>query len=407
MKLLHTGDWHLGDRLGSMDRTADLRRAVERVAAYCLERDVEVLVVAGDLFSERSRADSLRDSIAHLHQVFQPFLTRGGTILAITGNHDNETFCRTLCHAMALAAPESAQAGALVPPGRFYLATGPSFLRWRDRAGQEFQFVLMPYPTEHRYLDETAQKYTSLEEKHRALQSAYVQSLRQILQEPTFNPSLPAVLIAHVHVKGCLMPNLFRITPEKDIVVSPDDLPGRWAYVALGHIHRAQCIGGSNQIRYCGSIERLDLGERLDQKSVVLVELGATGLLGQPETLPLEATPFHDIVITNARQDLPRLQAEHADSQNALVRCLVSYQGGSDDLNAIYRELRTLFPRCYQIDLREAGDVPPLVTNGAASLPHQSLRDTVLGYLQTQLAEHPDRDAVLQLAEALLLEEGQ
>ena len=32
MRILHTADWHLGDRLGRQDRTDDLRRAVERVA---------------------------------------------------------------------------------------------------------------------------------------------------------------------------------------------------------------------------------------------------------------------------------------------------------------------------------------------------------------------------------------
>ena len=63
MKILHTADWHLGDRLGRQDRTEDLQRAVEHVAALCEEHEVEVLLVAGDLFSELSRPDSLRASI--------------------------------------------------------------------------------------------------------------------------------------------------------------------------------------------------------------------------------------------------------------------------------------------------------------------------------------------------------
>src|SRR5262245_54140812 len=80
MRILHTADWHLGDRLGRIDRTPDLRAAVERVAALCRDEDVEVLLVAGDLFSELSRADSLRESIAHLQATFEPFLLGGGTI---------------------------------------------------------------------------------------------------------------------------------------------------------------------------------------------------------------------------------------------------------------------------------------------------------------------------------------
>src|SRR6202035_3516381 len=95
MIILHTADWHLGDRLGRIDRTADLRRAVERVANYCRDEHVDVLLVAGDLFSELSRPDSLRESIEHIQETFEPFLLAGGSVLALTGNHDNENFCQT------------------------------------------------------------------------------------------------------------------------------------------------------------------------------------------------------------------------------------------------------------------------------------------------------------------------
>src|SRR5262249_58710307 len=117
MRLLHTADWHLGDRLGVIDRTAELRAAVERVAAYCESERTDVLLVAGDLFSELARPDTLRETIAHWQTTFGPFLARGGTVLAVTGNHDNETFCQTLRHAMALAAPLPEEIGAVRPAG--------------------------------------------------------------------------------------------------------------------------------------------------------------------------------------------------------------------------------------------------------------------------------------------------
>src|SRR3954470_22750832 len=86
MKILHTADWHLGDRLGRIDRTADLQRAVERVAQYCKDEQTEVLLIAGDLFSELSRPEGLRQSIAHFRATFGDFLLNGGTVVAITGN---------------------------------------------------------------------------------------------------------------------------------------------------------------------------------------------------------------------------------------------------------------------------------------------------------------------------------
>ncbi|HKB05965.1 MAG TPA: metallophosphoesterase, partial [Gemmataceae bacterium] len=133
MRILHTADWHLGDRLGRIDRTHDLRRAVERVGDYCRHEKVDVLLVAGDLFSELARPDSLREAIEHWQTVFRDFLASGGTILTLTGNHDNENFCRTLTHAMNLAAPIAGEVGEVLPAGRLYLATEPTLLRLRDR----------------------------------------------------------------------------------------------------------------------------------------------------------------------------------------------------------------------------------------------------------------------------------
>src|SRR5437660_5282005 len=144
MKLLHTADWHLGDRMGRIDRTDDLRKAVERVAVYCNEEKVDLLLVAGDLFSELSRPDGLRDSIQHLQGVFEKLLLGGGTILAITGNHDNENFCQTLCLVMNLAAPTSTRQGMLHPPGRLYLAAEPTLLMLAVRSGKPVQLFLLP-----------------------------------------------------------------------------------------------------------------------------------------------------------------------------------------------------------------------------------------------------------------------
>ena len=186
MRILHTADWHLGDRLGRQDRTDDLRRAVERVAGYCTSEKVDVLLVAGDLFSELAPPDGLRDAIRHLQETFGGFLDAGGAILALTGNHDKENFCQTLRHAMTLAAPAGGRPGDLVPPGRLYLATNPTWLRLPDRAtGAEVQFVMMPYPTPTRYLtEESTQAYQGFDEKNRHLMRAFTEWLREAARPP-------------------------------------------------------------------------------------------------------------------------------------------------------------------------------------------------------------------------------
>src|SRR5436309_3125735 len=109
MKILHTADWHMNDTLGRVDRSDDICRALERIAGYLEEYAVDVMLVAGDLFSEPARPERMRAAVAEIRRIFLPFLERGGTILAISGNHDSEVFFETLRDAFDLVAPGRAR----------------------------------------------------------------------------------------------------------------------------------------------------------------------------------------------------------------------------------------------------------------------------------------------------------
>jgi exonuclease SbcD len=407
MRILHTADWHLGDRMGRIDRTDDLRRAVERVAACCAEDRVDVLLVAGDLFSELSRPDSLRESIEHLQATFEKFLLDGGTILAITGNHDNENFCQTLRLVMNLAAPAAGDPGAVRPSGRLYLAANPTFLRLADRAGNPVQFLLMPYPTPTRSLrDAQTQRYGSLEEKNRSLQAAYADKVRDFQNHPRYDPTQPTILSAHVHVQGAQVPTLFRISEQESIIFAEQDLPTNLAYVALGHLHNPHCLMGRAHVRYSGSIERLDLGERFDQKGLTLFDVGPDGLEGEPQTRPLPATPMYDLEIFSPKDELPALRATYPDAERALVRYHLHYKAGEDNLHEVLTELDRVFPRWYQRSWAEAGELGPALTVSGSAPGQKSFHDTVIDYLKGELANHADdeRDGIVKLAEELLAE---
>lgn len=406
VKILHTADWHLNDRLGRIDRTDDLRRAVERVAEQCREQAVDVLLVAGDLFSELARADALRETIRHWQDVFADFLGRGGTILTLTGNHDNENFCQTLRHAMTLAAPTVERVGEVVPPGRLYLAADPTLLRLRDSAGFDVQFILMPYPTPAHYLrGETAQKYASPEDKNKLLVAAFDDALKELRSHPKFDPQVPAVMSGHVHVFGATVgPSLFRLTEQEDMVVHGDTLADHFAYIALGHIHKPQFLNDREHVRYSGSIEKMDLGEQNDVKGTVLFEIGPKGRVGEIVTLPLPSTPVYELTIADPETDLPRLREEYPDASGDLVNLHVRYKAGTDNLEEVLHELEKIFPRWYARDWTETGQLMAgsLVVGDADRA--KSFGETVRDYLSQELIQHPeaDRDELLKLAEELM-----
>jgi exonuclease SbcD len=412
MRLLHTADWHLGDRLHRIDRTDDIRQAVEQIARYCQQEHVDVLLIAGDLFSEQIRPDSWRKHIEHLKETFHPFLQGGGTIVAITGNHDSEHLCDTLAQVMELVDPLPADMPADAPArrGRLYLATEPTLLRLADPSGVVVQFVLMPYPRASHYPQAHSQLGTchSPEERQRLLAAHWQRRLEQLRHHPHFDQHNPAVLVAHIQLAGAnLEAGLFRLSPLDDVVVPRASWIDTFDYVALGHIHQPQLLHHSPPVRYSGSIECLDIGEKKDRKSVVVFDLGPDGLATAPRLLPLDATPIEEIVILNPETDLPRLQQLYSETwrQRALVKLDIRYTAAQHLLEDLLYQTARLFPRWYARHWQEANEQPPLICESLTEQdPSQSVAQTVRDYLKQVLADHPDeeRDALMQMAEQLL-----
>jgi exonuclease SbcD len=400
VKILHTADWHLCDRLGRINRTQDLQHRVEQVAAYCQEHGVDVLAIAGDLFYEDARPEEMADALNHINRTFRPFLDRGGTILAVTGNHDRDQRIDLVRAGMALVATPTAAGGELTT-GRMYLLNRCFYGTLRAAAGDRVQFVLVPYPFAHRY--DLPDSFRSREELNTQLQARVADWVQSIPSRERFDRTLPTVLIAHLHINGAQIRNLYRITARDDVVLEPGFLHATWAYVALGHIHQPQQLPGWPTIRYSGPLDRLDFGERDDERGVWLVEIGPTGVQGEPQWLPLEPTPMLDLVINNA-DDLTAA-ANHPQRLSAIVRVTVATpELARDDVT---RTLRGAFPRLHEIRWAEEQPLASSTTPAAENTYCTAdLAGTVRRYLERELpADHPNRQALLDLADHFLAEE--
>jgi DNA repair protein SbcD/Mre11 len=229
--------------------------------------------------------------------------------------------------------------------------------------------------------------------------------LHALRRDPNYDPSLPAVLGAHVAVTGSSMDTLFRLSEQDDLVLTDEQALADFAYVALGHIHKPQSLKGQAHIRYCGSIERMDLGEKDDAKSVVVFDLGPKGLTGEPRLLPMEATSIYEVSIHRPQIELPAYRDRYKDAKHDLVRINCTYTAGVDNREEMLRELEEIFPRWYDRTITEANALgQSLSVNGPARA--RSFEDTVRDYLTQELTNHPDdvRAAVLARAEQLMRE---
>ena len=70
-------------------------------------------------------------------------------------------------------------------------------------------------------------------------------------------------------------------------------------YVALGHLHRPQCVGRKT-LRYCGTPLKYSFSEVNDHKSVTVIDMGKKGDIAISE-LPLE--PTHEMRVIRGTYD--------------------------------------------------------------------------------------------------------
>lgn len=402
MRILHTADWHMNDVLGArVDRSDDIVAALRRIAAYLDQEHVDVMLVAGDII-ERGPLPAMRRAVRQVRDIFLPFLERGGTIVAISGNHDSEVFFEALRDTLDLGAAGRAGRGNTHATGRLYLAPQPRLLRLADAHGTVVQFVLMPYPTS-RYLQGHDVQYRNTEEKHRLIQQRFKETLDEL--EKGIDRSLPSVLVSHVHVRGVRVHERYALTEAEDIIFEPSDIPTHWAYVAYGHMHKPQpALPNAAHVRYAGSIERLDAGDIDDEKSAVLVEIGPSGLEGEPRLLPLETTPIYHIEIRDPDAEIPHLAEQYPDAKRALVQYTLYYQPGKHHPEELCRQIEAVFPRWYGRTIHKLGDDHKT----AASFSAQRIHDvvgTVREYLAAHLQAGEERESVLAAAEQLLAEE--
>lgn len=399
MKILHTSDWHLLEKLGQVDRQPDIVARMEEIAGYLEQHQVDVMLISGDLFSAISRTEDVRRAVSDVGRIFRPFLLGGGTIVAISGNHDNEELIKLFREAMNLAAPLEPDIDAVKPSGRLYLFETANYLRLVDRAGQEVQFILLPYPTPGRYLKDDQLGYKTLDEKNTILRAELIRRLEYI-KTSHLQHRVPAVLVSHLHVRGQQVHSLYHISESQDVVFDLADLPLEWAYIAFGHIHRPQLVQGDPHAQYAGSIERLDFAEQDDEKHVLLLDVGPAGLRGEPIPLPLNATPLYRVEISDIAQ-IDQLIERYPEHERAIVDYKVTYKPGESSPEAIREALEAIFPRWCRRKVEAEGSDLELGIGGSVAQP-DNVPATVRSYLADSLADHPDRDDLLALAEELL-----
>lgn len=271
MRIIHTSDWHLGQNFYSKSRAAEHSAFLDWLLTSAQAHEVDAIIVAGDIFDTGSPPSYARE----LYNRFVVQLQQTGCqLVVLAGNHDSVATLNESRDILAfLKTTLVASAGH-----------APFILPQRDGTPGAI-FCPVPFLRPRELV--TSQAGHSGGEKQQLLLNAisdYYQQQYEAACALRGDRPLPIVASGHLTTVGASKSDAVRDIYIGTLEAFPASHFPPVDYVALGHIHRAQKIGGSDHIRYSGSPIALSFDETGKSKSVNLVTFSDGHLA---EVLPL------------------------------------------------------------------------------------------------------------------------
>ncbi len=324
MKVLHTGDWHVGRNLYRVSRLDEVRATLAEISELAASEQVDAIVVCGDVFEHLSPSPEAEQVV---YEALESFCRQDISVVLISGNHDHPGRWRAL--APLFRRFNIHVVDDLLPP------EGGGIVEITSRDGREtLQVACLPWVSERR-LYEAADMMNSGGEMHKS----YAEGMGNAIQRlcAGFEPGKCHLLAAHIFISGTEPSGSERALVMGEIyAITPNALSTSGAeYAALGHVHKPQKGPGvSIPCRYAGSLLQLDFGEIEQQKGVCIVEL-APGLPAHVREVPLQTgRRLEDIHCT-----LQELEGHRELDGSTYARVVLKCDGPQAGLSDRVREL--------------------------------------------------------------------
>lgn len=294
IRFIHTADIHFGmENYGRTDpasgihsRLLDFKKSFDTCVNYAIKEKVDLFVFAGDAYKTATPSPTQQKL---LMQCFMNLYKAGIPVVIVIGNHDNP---------LSYGKANSLDIFAHLPIDGFHVFSKPESLTIQTKSGP-VQIVGIPWPNRHNLainFSENAQSATQLTQHISDSLVAIIAKKAELL-----NPEIPAILVGHLTVSsGIFSGSEKRAVYGHDPIVLPSQLAIKpFDYVALGHLHRFQSMheGGPIPVVYSGSIDRIDFGERKEDKGFCDVTI-----YKKYETtythIPLATRPFIQVDVT-------------------------------------------------------------------------------------------------------------
>lgn len=328
LKLLHTSDWHLGMNLCGRKRLDEAEAFTGWLLRLIEEEEINIVIIAGDIF------DSVMPGNA-AQEIYYAFLAGASAlpdcrhIVVTGGNHDSPSL---------LDAPATLLKRINVHVvGEATQNLTDEIVELYNHDGEREMLVgAVPYLRDHDLRSAAGGEDFSAKERNllNGLISHYT-GIGQELEKRRGCASIPVVITGHLFAAGCSGSGDegVRELYVGGLTAFPDRaFPACADYVALGHLHAAQKVGGKDNIRYCGSPIPVGFNECKRQKYVNIVEFEPGGI----KVCPCEVPVFRELCTVSG--NIAEIEAGLAELRLKNSRAWVSVEYTGEELIAGLRD---------------------------------------------------------------------
>ena len=276
MKLLHTSDWHLGRSLYGRKRYDEFAAFLEWLAKTIENEGIDALLISGDVFDNSTPSNRAQG-------LYYRFLCRVANsscrhVVVIAGNHDSPSFLN--------APKELLRALNVYVVGSMTEVVEDEVIVFHKNEQPEAIVCAVPYLRDKdirtvepgETIDAKNAKLVEGLKKHYTDVCVIAEQKRSDFEKAD-HTNIPIIAMGHLFTTGGK-------TIDGDGVrelyvgslahVGEDVFPSSIDYLALGHLHVPQAVGGTTHIRYSGSPIPMGYGEANQVKKIVLIDFNGT-----------------------------------------------------------------------------------------------------------------------------------
>jgi exonuclease SbcD len=277
LKLLHTSDWHLGQKFMGKSREEEHQAFLQWLLETIESENIEALIVAGDIFDTGTPSN-------YALELYYNFLTKLSSsscsnVIITAGNHDS-------------IATLKASKQLLKALNVHVITSGDENENEVIEINKDGvpKAIVCAVPFLRDYVVRQSMSAETMDDKESALTQGikehYIKAHEKAI-ELCQDQNIPIIATGHLTTVGSRTSE-----SERDIYIGgtldigSDFLGKYFDYVALGHLHINQKVG-EDHVRYSGSPIPLSFGESSSQKRVNIVEFDNKDLSVSEINIPL------------------------------------------------------------------------------------------------------------------------